>query len=96
MKLQADNLQITRSGREILSGISFTVDAGEVYALLGGNGAGKSTTLLTFLGFLSPASGSVRVNEVEVGADLKAARENIAYLAVPKMSALRAAGDEFA
>ncbi|MEM7431027.1 MAG: ABC transporter ATP-binding protein [Pseudomonadota bacterium] len=79
-KLQADQLQVYRSGKEVLSGISFSVGSGEVYALLGGNGAGKSTTLLSFLGFLPPAGGSVSVNDVEVGTDLEAAREAIAYL----------------
>lgn len=80
MKLQADALHITRSGKEVLSGITFAVDAGEVYALLGGNGAGKSTTLLSFLGFLSPSSGHVRVNDKDVGADITLARKVIAYL----------------
>lgn len=78
--LQADQLRITRSNKEVLSGISLKVKAGEVYALLGGNGAGKSTTLLSFLGFLSPSGGSIWVKGAEVGADLKAAREAIAYL----------------
>lgn len=80
MKLQADSLHLTRSGKQILSGISFAVNAGEVYALLGGNGAGKSTTLLSFLGFLTPSSGYVRVNEKDVHADIAAARKQIAYL----------------
>jgi len=80
MKLQAKALHIERSGIEVLSGINFNVDAGEVYALLGGNGAGKSTTLLSFLGFLLPSSGSVSVNGVDVGSNLKTAREVIAYL----------------
>lgn len=64
----------------MLSGISFAVDAGEVYALLGGNGAGKSTTLLSFLGFLSPTRGSVRVNGTDTTSDIVAARKAIAYL----------------
>ena len=80
LKLQADSLYITRSGKEVLSGITFAVGTGEVYALLGGNGAGKSTTLLSFLGFLSPASGNVRVNEKDANSDIAAARKVIAYL----------------
>jgi len=80
MKLQVDSLHIVRSDKEVLSGISFTVDTGEVYALLGGNGAGKSTTLLSFLGFLSPTSGHVRVNGKDVNGDIAAARKIIAYL----------------
>lgn len=80
IKLQADSLYISRSNKEVLSGISFSVNSGEVYALLGGNGEGKSTTLLSFLGFLQPSRGSVRVKGREVKADVVAAREVIAYL----------------
>jgi len=78
--LQADSLHVVRSNTAVLNGISFTVQRGEVYALLGGNGAGKSTTLLSFLGFLSPTQGRVRVNDKDVGADIMAARQAISYL----------------
>ena len=80
MRLQADSLHIRRSGKEVLSGITFAVDAGEVYALLGGNGEGKSTTLLSFLGFLPPCQGHVRVNNKDVISDIAATRKAIAYL----------------
>ena len=79
-KLEASNLRVVRSDKEVLCGISFAVKTGEVYALLGGNGAGKSTTLLSFLGFLPPSGGSIQVNNVDVGADVRAIREAIAYL----------------
>lgn len=79
-KLHADQLEVTRSGKDVLSGISFSVESGEVYALLGGNGAGKSTTLLSFLGFLPPSGGSISVNGMDVASNLKAVRETIAYL----------------
>ncbi len=79
-KLQADQLRVCRSDKEVLSGISFRVKGGEVYALLGGNGAGKSTTLLSFLGFLPPSGGSIAVKGVDVAADPKAARGAITYL----------------
>jgi len=80
MKLHADGLRVVRSGKEVLNSISLSVKGGEVYALLGGNGAGKSTTLLTFLGFLTPSAGSVSVNGVNVESSLVAARRSIAYL----------------
>lgn len=80
IKLQAESLYITRSDKEVLSGITFEVAAGEVYALLGGNGAGKSTTLLSFLGFLSPSNGHVRVNGKDIHSNTAAARKIIAYL----------------
>ena len=80
MKLQADALELTRSGKKVLDGVSFSLKAGEIYALLGGNGEGKSTTLLSFLGFISPDSGSVRVNDKDVYSDIGVARKAIAYL----------------
>jgi ABC-2 type transport system ATP-binding protein len=79
-RLEADRLVVSRSGCQVLNGISFSVERGEVYGLLGGNGAGKSTTLLAFLGFLPPAAGSVRVNGRDVASDPAAARRSIAYL----------------
>jgi ABC-2 type transport system ATP-binding protein len=78
--LEARSLSLVREGAVVLNAVSFAVRPGEVYALLGGNGAGKSTTLLTFLGFLAPSGGSVLVNGREVAEDVEAARAAIAYL----------------
>jgi len=78
--LVADNLSVSRGSSLVLDDVSFTVEQGSVFALLGGNGAGKSTTLLTFLGFLSPVSGRVLVNDIDVNVDLAATRQSIAYL----------------
>lgn len=80
ISLQAIRLRVRRGEREVLRGVSFSVAPGEVYGLLGGNGVGKSTTLLTFLGFLAPSGGEVRVNGAIVGEDLQQARRSIAYL----------------
>lgn len=86
MRLQAEQLRVVRGGKEVLAGISFGVAAGQVYALLGGNGAGKSSTLATFLGFLTAASGQVLVNGRPLAANLAAARAAMAYL--PESAAL--------
>lgn len=45
---------------EALKGLSLRVEEGEVVALLGANGAGKSTTLRTISGLMKPQSGTVR------------------------------------
>ncbi|MEO0466551.1 MAG: ABC transporter ATP-binding protein [Pseudomonadota bacterium] len=78
--LKAEGLTVSRSGQTVLNDVTFSVAAGEVYALLGGNGAGKSTTLLTFLGFLPPAHGTARVRGTDVQSDIQAARRAAAYL----------------
>jgi ABC-2 type transport system ATP-binding protein len=44
-------------GKPVLAGLSFTVRRGEIYALLGRNGAGKTTALSILLGFLRPMGG---------------------------------------
>ena len=71
---------VSRSGTKVLQGISFTVEPGSIYALLGGNGAGKSTTLLTLLGFFSPDSGSAAVLHNDVTEQVGRLRQQIAYL----------------
>ena len=51
----------------VLQGVSLDVGEGEVVSLLGRNGSGKTTTLLTIMGYLSPAPGSVIYDGVEIG-----------------------------
>ncbi|WP_109355622.1 ABC transporter ATP-binding protein [Sphingorhabdus sp. EL138] len=84
--LEARSLSLNREGNAVLNGVSFAVAEGEVFALLGGNGAGKSSTLLAFLGFLEPSGGEILVNGKSVANDIAAARSAIAYL--PEAAAL--------
>jgi branched-chain amino acid transport system ATP-binding protein len=57
--LTVENLSVSYGAIQALRGLSFRVEAGEVVALIGGNGAGKSTTLRTISGLLSPKQGSI-------------------------------------
>src|ERR1700739_3545496 len=45
----------------ILHGVSFSLRAGDVLALLGRNGAGKTTCISTVIGFLKPRDGEIRL-----------------------------------
>ncbi|MEM9915608.1 MAG: ABC transporter ATP-binding protein [Planctomycetota bacterium] len=54
------------AGRPAVEDLSLTVKRGEVYGLLGHNGAGKSTTLGMLLGQVFPDTGTVRLNGHEV------------------------------
>ncbi|MEM1436414.1 MAG: ABC transporter ATP-binding protein [Pseudomonadota bacterium] len=78
--LELKDLCVDRAGKRVLEAVSFSVDTGETYALLGGNGAGKSTTLLATLGLLPSASGRLLVNGQQIEQDPEGIRRNIAYL----------------
>lgn len=78
--IEIGNLRVERGGKVVLHDLSLSVTAGEIYALLGGNGAGKSTTLATLLGFLKPSAGQVMVAGINPATDAEAARHKIAYL----------------
>lgn len=60
MLLEIDDLRAGYHGLEILHGISLTVGAGEVVAVVGANGAGKSTTLKAIAGEVRQYGGAVR------------------------------------
>jgi len=60
--------------------VTFTVQQGEVFALLGPNGSGKTTALKTIVGLNLPTSGSVTVGGVDVHRYPKKARQMISYL----------------
>lgn len=57
--LEAHKLNVFYGSMKALDNLSFKVNKGEVTALIGSNGAGKSTTLNTISGLLCPASGSI-------------------------------------
>lgn len=60
--------------------ISLTVNRNEVFAFLGPNGSGKTTTMKTIVGLNVPTSGRVLVNGVDVHHDPKMAKKSISYL----------------
>jgi ABC-2 type transport system ATP-binding protein len=74
------DLAVRYGDRQVLDQMSLRVSAGEVYALLGGNGAGKSTTLQALLGFLRPTSGLVRVAGCDPAAEPEKVRRSVAYI----------------
>ena len=51
---------------KILHGVGFSVDSGEVVALMGRNGAGKSTTMKTVMGLVPEPQGSIRFEGKEI------------------------------
>jgi lipopolysaccharide export system ATP-binding protein len=80
--LSADELRKNYGRREVVQSVSLEARGGEVVGLLGPNGAGKTTTFSMVSGFVSPSSGTVRLNE-DLLTDLPAyqrARKGLVYL----------------
>lgn len=78
--IEVHDLQRRFGDFQAVNNVSFEVRQGEVFGLLGANGAGKSTTFRMLCGLLPPSGGTLRV----AGADLRhaaaAARERIGYM----------------
>ena len=64
--IKADCLEVIRGDKKVLSGMSFEVRQGEVFALLGGNGAGKSTILHSIYGFTNIFDGKIELEGNEI------------------------------
>jgi ABC-2 type transport system ATP-binding protein len=81
MALIAANNLTKRYGNDTLAldAINFSVDAGEIYCLLGANGAGKTTALNLFLDFIKPTSGRALINGVEVAKNPLEAKRHVSF-----------------
>ncbi|MEA2537170.1 MAG: branched-chain amino acid transport system ATP-binding protein [Chloroflexota bacterium] len=64
--LELDDLHVRYGSIRALQGVSLTVAHGELVALIGSNGAGKTTVLRTISGLLRPSSGSVTFEEADI------------------------------
>ena len=64
--LKVEDIQVYYGPIHAIKGISFEVNQGEIVALIGANGAGKSTTLKTVSGLMHPRSGSIRFLDKDI------------------------------
>ena len=64
--LCVESVHVAYVKKEILRGVSLTVNQGEIVALLGGNGSGKSTLLKTIAGLLQPTKGRIEFNGQDI------------------------------
>ena len=62
--LIVDNIHAAYGSNQVLKGVSFQAEAGEIIDLLGQNGAGKSTLILTLAGIIRPSEGRVELHGV--------------------------------
>ncbi|EOO26803.1 thiol reductant ABC exporter, CydD subunit [Bacillus cereus BAG1X2-3] len=81
LKLQDIKVNNTESEKAILEGINFTWEGNGAIGVIGESGAGKSTLIDVLAGFLSPSSGKILVNGLEVdGSTREDWQKNIAYI----------------
>ena len=60
--------------------VSFSIPTGQIVGLLGPNGAGKTTTMRMITGFLSPSSGSITIDGIDISENPVEAKKKIGYM----------------
>lgn len=75
-----DNVDKFFGSRQVLHGVSFRVEPGEIVGLLGPNGSGKTTTLRLIAGYYQPDAGQVQVHGRDDAARSGHARPYVGYL----------------
>ncbi len=65
--LQVSDLSVNRSGSEVITDINLSINCGEFVGIVGPNGGGKTTLILTILGILKPRSGRVSLSKAVSG-----------------------------
>lgn len=66
MKLHTKEIRKTYKGRPVVKGVTVEVNQGEIVGLLGPNGAGKTTSFYMIVGLVSPDSGRVFLDDLEI------------------------------
>ncbi|KRN29753.1 ABC-type transporter ATP-binding protein EcsA [Lactobacillus selangorensis] len=80
MSLEVKHLTGGYAQVPVLKDVSFTVPDGEIVALIGLNGAGKSTTIKHIIGVLTPMKGTIAVNGLTLAKNPDAYHQQIAYV----------------
>ena len=78
--LIAENLSKTYGDYKAINNLNLKLNEGEIFALLGQNGAGKSTTINIFLGFVKPTEGVAKINGISVVDHPEETKKFIAYI----------------
>jgi len=84
--LQVQNLYGGYTNKNVLENVSFAVNKGEIVALIGLNGAGKSTTIKHIIGLMEPHRGTITINGKSFSDDPTLYRSQFTY--IPEMPIL--------
>jgi len=78
--ITARNLTKRYDGFVALDDVSFSFEDGEIFGIIGHNGAGKTTLLKIVSGLVTPTSGELFINDIDVVKNPVALKENLGYL----------------
>jgi ABC-2 type transport system ATP-binding protein len=78
--LETIHLTKNYNGSKALDDLNLSIQAGEVYCLLGANGAGKTTTINLLLNFIPPSAGTARINGLDVTKEPLQTKKFLAYI----------------
>jgi ABC-type multidrug transport system ATPase subunit len=68
------------SGTKVINKVSFSVNEGEIYGIVGPDGAGKTTTVRLVSGIIDVTSGDVSIAGIDIKKNIEAARNLIGYM----------------
>ncbi len=80
LEIEVQGLRKTFGRREVLKGLSFSVERGGFLSVFGPNGAGKTTTLRVLATLLTPSSGSIKLGGNDVRLDPMPVRRTIGFI----------------
>ena len=78
--IRTENLTKVFGANTAVDGLTLTVAEGEIFGLVGPDGAGKTTTMRLLTGILEPTSGEAWVAGLHVGRDAEPIKEHIGYM----------------
>ncbi|HKZ44181.1 MAG TPA: ABC transporter ATP-binding protein, partial [Anaerolineales bacterium] len=78
--IEIKSLNKSFGSNHAVKNLSISINPGEIYGLVGPDGAGKTTTLRLMVGALKPDGGSISINGVDLLKNTEQARSQIGYL----------------
>ena len=78
--IQIINVTKSFNNKTVLNNLSLNINKGQIYGLLGANGAGKSTTINLLLGFLKPDTGTIKIENSNLYDNLYDIRKYVGYI----------------
>ncbi|MEO1784328.1 ABC transporter ATP-binding protein [Thermodesulfobium sp. 4217-1] len=79
--ISIENICKSFGNKKVLDDININVEKGEILAILGSDGSGKSTLIKIIIGMIKPDSGKISVNDIDITKDISSTRELLGYKA---------------